>query len=182
MNTIDKASLRRSLKQARAALTPDEKNRADACIGERLLAWWHASGHTALAVYWPLQGEPDLGAAYAVLADAGVQLALPVVLERHAPLAFAAWEPGEAMLVDQMGVAVPAQQRLVACPPALVIPCLGFNKDGYRLGYGGGYYDRTLAIAPRAKTVGVAYACQQAAFAGAAHDIALDLILTEAAA
>jgi 5-formyltetrahydrofolate cyclo-ligase len=182
MNTIDKANLRRSLKQARAALSPSEKNRADASIAERLLAWWRASGHQELAVYWPLQGEPDLSAAYAVLAQAGVRLALPVVLERHAPLAFAAWQPGEAMLVDQMGVAVPAQQRLVARPPALVIPCLGFNQEGYRLGYGGGYYDRTLASSPRAATVGVAYACQQAAFASAAHDIALDLILTEAAA
>ena len=69
---------------------------------------------------------------------------------------------------------------MVARPPVLLIPCLGFNAQGYRLGYGGGYYDRTLAGAPRPQTVGVAYACLRADFASAPHDVALDLVITEA--
>ncbi len=133
-----------------------------------------------MGVYWPLRGEPDLSAAYAQLALRGVRLSLPVVLERDAALAFAEWIPGEAMVRDKMGVAIPTVLRIVAQPPVLLVPCLGFNAGRYRLGYGGGFYDRTLAPLPRPFSVGVAYACLQAEFASAPHDIALDLVITEA--
>ncbi len=179
---VDKAALRKALMQARAQVEPQQKAQYDAAIGTALMAWWRALGMAApasIGVYWPLRGEPDLSAAYAELAAGGVRLALPVVLERDAALGFAQWTPGEAMLADRMGVAVPALLRLVERPPALLIPCLGFNAQRYRLGYGGGYYDRTLEAMPRPLTVGVAYACQQAAFASAPHDVALDLVLTE---
>jgi 5,10-methenyltetrahydrofolate synthetase len=83
------------------------------------------------------------------------------------------------MVTDGMGVSVPGDLHFVERPPALLVPCLGFNLDGYRVGYGGGYYDRTLAEAPRPATLGIAYGCQQAVFAHAAHDIALDVIVTE---
>jgi 5-formyltetrahydrofolate cyclo-ligase len=181
---IDKAVLRKVLKDRLAQLDPDSKAQWDAAIGAAVLAWWGSLGAAApaaLAVYWPLSGEPDLSAAYAELAAGGVRLMLPVVVERHAALGFAAWTPGEAMLADRMGIAVPAHLRMVERPPALLIPCLGFNALRYRLGYGGGFYDRTLAAQPRPLTVGVAYACQQAQFDGAAHDVALDLIITQAA-
>lgn len=179
-----KAALRKALLERRASIDPDQKREWDARIGARLLAWWagrqDAGLHpgSVLGVYWPLRGEPDLHEAYAKLARAGVQLALPVVLQKDAPLAFAGWTPGEAMVRDGMGVAVPAVQRLVGLPAVIVVPCLGFNQGGFRLGYGGGYYDRTLAALPRPVAIGVAYACQQVAFDGDPHDIALDLILT----
>ena len=175
-----KTDLRKALKLALAQLDPLQKADWDAVIGARLLAWRRNAAVTTLAVYWPLPGEPDLTHTYAELAAAGVRLALPVVLERHAALGFAEWVPGEAMLADRLGVAVPAALRMVERPPALLIPCLGFNAGRYRLGYGGGFYDRTLEAQPRPLTVGVAYACQQAQFASAAHDVALDLVLTEA--
>lgn len=133
-----------------------------------------------VGVYWPLAGEPDLQPAYTTLAARGVKLALPVVLDRQAPLAFAEWLPGEAMHKDGMGVAVPASLRMVALPPALLIPCLGFNAHRVRLGYGGGYYDRTLEQQPRPATAGVAYACLAAEFDGDAHDVALDVMFTQA--
>jgi 5-formyltetrahydrofolate cyclo-ligase len=78
-----------------------------------------------------------------------------------------------------MGVAVPANCASVARPPALLVPCLGFNADGYRLGYGGGYYDRTLAAAPRPSRWASPTACQAAAFRHAPHDVPLDIIVTE---
>ncbi len=180
----DKAALRKALLARRAAIDPDQKREWDARIGAQLLAWWaerqDAGLHvdSALGVYWPLRGEPDLQEAYAKLAQAGVQLALPVVLEKHAPLTFASWTPGEPMVKDGMGVAVPAGHRLTALPPVIVVPCLGFNESAFRLGYGGGYYDRTLAARPRPTAIGVAYACQQVAFNSDPHDIPLDLILT----
>jgi 5-formyltetrahydrofolate cyclo-ligase len=181
---VDKAALRKALKLMLAQLDPAQKTAWDARIGTAMLAWWDALGGAApqsLAVYWPLSGEPDLSAAYAQLASGGVRLALPVVVERHAALGFAEWMPGEAMLADRMGIAVPARLRMVERPPALLLPCLGFSAQRYRLGYGGGFYDRTLEAQPRPLTAGVAYACQQVAFAGAPHDVALDLVLTEGA-
>lgn len=180
---VDKATLRKALMLARAQIKPQQKARWDAAIAAALMAWWRSLGAHApasIGVYWPLRGEPDLSSAYAELANSGVLLALPVVVERDAPLGFAHWTPGEAMLADCMGVAVPAALRMLGRPPALLIPCLGFNVSRYRLGYGGGYYDRTLEPGPRPLTVGVAYACQQASFVSARHDVALDLVITEA--
>jgi 5-formyltetrahydrofolate cyclo-ligase len=173
--------LRRSLGARRAAIEPARKAEWDAAIGARLVDWWRAQPVPALGVYWPLRGEADLSIAYAELARSGVRLALPVVLARDAPLGFADWQPGETMVKDEMGVAVPAELRMVARPPALLVPCLGFNEAGYRLGYGGGYYDRTLELAPRPYTLGIAYACLAAQFANAPHDVALDRIITELA-
>jgi 5-formyltetrahydrofolate cyclo-ligase len=176
-----KAMLRRSLGARRAAIDPARKAEWDAAIGQRLLAWWRTEPLPALGVYWPLRGEADLSIAYAELARSGVRLALPVVLARDAPLGFADWQPGETMVKDEMGVAVPAELRMVAHPPALLLPCLGFNEERYRLGYGGGYYDRTLEAEPRPYTLGIAYACLAAQFASAPHDVALDRIITELA-
>ncbi|NHZ93393.1 5-formyltetrahydrofolate cyclo-ligase [Massilia sp. CCM 8733] len=179
----DKASLRATLKAARRALDPLEKARLDALIGARVLAWWR--GHTAagaaalLGVYWPLRGEPDLQPLYAELARAGVPLALPLVVAPDCALAFVEWVPGEAMVSDRMGVAVPAVQRVVDRPGVLLVPCLGFTEERFRLGYGGGYYDRTLEKEPRPVTVGIAYAGDQVAFAAGPHDVALDCVITE---
>lgn len=174
-----KTALRKQLKARRAALDDSAKGERDARIGEQVLAWWRRTRPPLLAVYWPLSGEPDLGEAYRALAREGAALALPVVVERHAPLAFAEWTPGEPMALDPLGVTIPAQVRTVARPPALLVPCLGFNEYGYRLGYGGGFYDRTLAGGIRPATLGVAYACQLADFPADAHDVPLDLIVTE---
>jgi 5,10-methenyltetrahydrofolate synthetase len=176
---LAKQALRQALKQARSAVDPATRVQWDAAIGAQLLAWWRLRQFPAIGVYWPLAGEPDLRAAYAELADAGVRLALPVVLARDQALAFAEWTPGEALAKDLMGMTVPARLRMTERPPALVIPCLGFSDEGYRVGYGGGYYDRTLAASSRPATVGVAYSGQRAVFSPGAYDVALDVIFTE---
>eukprot|EP01133_Synstelium_polycarpum_P018646 gene18646-22310_t len=175
----EKAGLRKALLAARRALPEATRVRWDAAIAQRLLDWCAQENVGELGVYWPLHGEPDLLDAYDQLAARGVQLSLPVVLEKHAPLAFSDWTPGEPMVKDGMGVAVPAQLRLRLAPAALLVPCLGFNEERYRLGYGGGYYDRTLAQTPRPRTLGIAYACLAAHFPKGEYDIALDHIVTE---
>jgi 5-formyltetrahydrofolate cyclo-ligase len=190
-----KADLRRILLARRAALSTDLRQRWDKAISAHVLLWWQANRPPMLGVYWALQSEPDLQAVYAELAANGVQLALPVVLEKDAPLAFASWQPGEAMGQDKMKVPIPAQLRLLPRPPALLVPCLGYNSLRLRLGYGGGFYDRTLAETTeaaesaevseaarpaRTTTIGIGYACMAAQFAGDPHDIALDCIITEA--
>ncbi len=163
----------------RRTLDPAQKAQWDQRIGEQLLEWVAAGGYKTVAVYWALGGEPQLGDAYRALAARGVTLALPVVQQRDAALSFALWTPGEDMGRDVCGVAVPASLRWCARPPAIVVPCLGFNGAGLRLGYGGGYYDRTLAAPPRPATLGVAYRTFEVAFEGDVHDIALDAIATE---
>jgi 5,10-methenyltetrahydrofolate synthetase len=176
-----KADLRKQLLTARRAIDGATRAAWDRAIGDQVLAWWTAEQPSALGVYWPLRDEPDLHPAYAELARLGARLLLPVVVLKDAALEFAEWLPGEAMVKDQMGVAVPADLRLqTAYPPALLVPCLGFNADGYRLGYGGGFYDRTLARhTPRPQTLGIGYQCLQVPFGADAHDVALDRIITE---
>jgi 5,10-methenyltetrahydrofolate synthetase len=176
---LDKPQLRRTLKERRRAIDHATKLAWDDRIGARVLAWWQAQAGAMLAVYWPLAGEPDLRPAYAELAEAGVRLALPVVVARDAALGFAEWVPGEPTVADSLGVAVPADLRMVERPDALLVPCLGFDARGYRLGYGGGFYDRTLAAQPRPRTLGIAYSCQQAEFEIGEYDIPLDQIVTE---
>ncbi|MDB5766826.1 MAG: 5-formyltetrahydrofolate cyclo-ligase [Collimonas fungivorans] len=180
----DKAQLRRTLLTTRQAIDPAHRHDWDAELGKRVIAWatgWglaHPDG--TLGVYWPIRGEPDLQPAYAELAARGMRLALPVVIDVDSPLRFVSWSPGEAMVKDSFGVAIPASYVTVI-PQALLIPCVGFNRNKIRLGYGGGFYDRTLAPLARPQTVGIAYSCALAEFDGAAHDIALDAVITEAA-
>ena len=83
---LAKQALRQALKQARSAIDPATRVQWDAAIGAQLLSWWRLRQFPAMGVYWPLPGEPDLRAAYAELADAGVRLALPVVLARDQAL------------------------------------------------------------------------------------------------
>lgn len=174
-----KTVLRKRLLAARRALEPETRAQWDRALCDHVLAWQRQNKCEVLGVYWPLRDEPDLHPAYAELARRGVRLLLPVVVQRDAALEFAAWEIGEAMVRDAMGVAVPAELRMAPYPPALLVPCLGYNAHRYRLGYGGGFYDRTLAREPRPATVGIAYSCTQADFPDDSHDIALDAVLTE---
>ena len=115
-----KSALRKALRTARGGLDPAIKVQWDAHIGAQVVAWWRLRQVSVIGVYWPLAGEPDLRAAYAELHQAGVRLALPVVMERDAPLTFTEWTPGEAMLPDEAGVQVPAQLRFIELPPALL--------------------------------------------------------------
>ena len=111
-----------------------------------------------IGVYLPIRSEPDLSACYAQWRAQGRRLALPVVTGRNEPLTFRVWDAEAPLRTAAFGVQVPETDETVV-PDVLVIPCVGFRVlDGrpYRLGYGGGFYDRTLAAHPF-PTVGVAY-------------------------
>jgi len=174
-----KQDLRDQLLARRRATTPEERAQCDAALCTHVLACWERQPITSLGVYWPIRGEPDLQAAYAELARRGVQLALPVVVDINAPLQFAKWVPGDALVIGPMKVPVPGLPQARVQPKALLIPCVGFNQQRMRLGYGGGYYDRTLAVDPRPIAIGIAYRGSLASFAADLHDIALDAIITE---
>ena len=171
-----KAVLRQALLAARRALAPEQRQFATAQIGQTLLDWCAQHAPPRLGVYWPIRGEPDLQPWYEQLWHNGVELALPVVVANDAALQYARWQPGQTLSTDRFGVAIPEPQEWLELPPALLVPCVGFNRAGFRLGYGGGFYDRTLAASPRPRTLGVAFACQLAEFEADAHDVALDLV------
>ncbi len=170
--------LRHLLRQKRQQLAADQKLILDEIIGKQLLAWCDEHQPVSLGVYWPIQSEPDLRPYYLQLQRAGVQLALPLVVAKDQPLSFLDWQEGDEMSVDTYGIAIPGHGRQVSQPAVLVIPCLGWNVSGYRLGYGGGFYDRTLVRQPRSTAIGIAYACTLADFAVEEHDIPMDFMIS----
>lgn len=178
-NTSDKVTLRRMLLANRQAITAEVRQQWDAAIGARVLAWWNANPVLSLGVYWPIRNEPDLHALYRTLALRGVRLALPTVTARDVPLRFMRWQPGDALVKDAFGAMVPQEAAPELKPEALLIPCVGFNIGNFRLGYGGGFYDRTLAAQPRPLAVGIAYECCRAEFDADVFDIPLDVMITE---
>lgn len=175
----EKQRLRKELLAARKAMPPEEKAWRDAAIRRHLLDWLEAHPVKSMGVYWPHAGEPDLTSVYPELVARGVTLSLPVVVERDAPLVFHAWRPGEALVKDAHGVMAPVGRDCSVEPEVLLLPCVGFNEAGYRLGYGGGYYDRTLAAMPEVQAIGISYAAGKQCFKSDEHDITMRLVFTE---
>lgn len=134
----------------------------------------------SIGFYWPIKGEVDLRDLVADLIASGADAALPVVVAKQQPLEFWRWRPDTAMSRGTWNIPVPAK-RDVVLPTAILIPLLGFDEHGYRLGYGGGFYDRTLATLPRKPlTIGVGYERGRLdSIDPQAHDIPLDAIVTE---
>lgn len=136
-----------------------------------------------VAGYWPLGDEIDPRPLMAALAGLGCRLALPVVVARAAPLEFRAWAAGDALEAGPHGTAHPPEAAPRLHPDVLLVPLLGFDRGGWRLGYGGGYYDRTLESLrenAQVKAIGLAFAAQEmAAVPRDGHDQPLDVIVTE---
>lgn len=142
---------------------------------------------SVVAAYWPLRSEADPRPLARALAAAGARLCLPVVDGEQ--MQFRAWDGGEADLVSAgFGAFGPVPTAPLVAPTLLLVPLLGFDARGQRLGWGKGYYDRYLAQRAAAATphagrpfaVGVAFACQQVpAIPSEAHDVPLDAVLTE---
>ncbi len=158
---LDFAAKRKQLRQhalEQRQAVPAERR---AALTERLVAHLDGLMETlapqSIGFCWPYRAEPDLRAWVAawLAADAGRLAALPVVLERHAPMVFRRWLPGVPMPLDRHGIPHPAEGEPVS-PELLLIPLNAFDARGYRIGYGGGYFDRTLA-GMRTIAVGVGF-------------------------
>jgi 5-formyltetrahydrofolate cyclo-ligase len=135
----------------------------------------------SVGFYWPFRGEYDPRPLARLLHGRGVRLALPVLVERAKPLAFRAWWPGMRMRPGVWDIPVPDEGDWVR-PEALLVPLLGFDPQGYRLGYGGGYYDRTLAAATPSPplTIGIGFEIARLeTIHPQPHDVPMDLIVTE---
>ena len=136
-----------------------------------------------LGVYWPFQAEFDPRPLIDGLIAAGSAVALPVVVDKKGPLEYRAWRPGEKLVSGVWNIPVP-EQRQVVIPQAVLAPLVGFDEDCYRLGYGGGYFDRTLAaLSPRPLAIGVGFGLSRLETIYPQHfDIPMNLIVTEGGA
>jgi 5,10-methenyltetrahydrofolate synthetase len=179
----DRAALRAKLIAARLALT-DRLERA-VQLQKVLRVWLVGRRECSIGTYWPIKGEFDpLPALYRWTEGApeGVtrRIGLPVADRASGQLRFHVWYPGCPMELDAYDIPKPKDTEEFA-PEVLVVPCLGFGPGGVRLGYGGGFFDRTLAaLTPRPVTVGVGFAHGfLPLLRGGPHDLPLDAMLTE---
>jgi 5-formyltetrahydrofolate cyclo-ligase len=163
----------------RMALPPAERRLAGECIAARIEEIL-AERPGVLGVYWPFRAEFDPRPLIDKLTAGGRKVALPVVIEKRGPLEYRAWSPGEPLVAGVWDIPIPEQRKIVA-PTMVLAPLVGFDSDCYRLGYGGGYFDRTLAaLSPRPLAIGVGFAAQEiATIYPQPFDIPMDVIVTE---
>ncbi len=188
--------LRTRLKELREAMTPEDRDRGALLIRGRLYTWL-ATNRTRLrtsgrpdtlhvAAFWSLPDEPELQPLLGQWAlDDTLVVSLPVVARPGEPLEFHRWTPDTPMQPGAYDIPEPVGPRLGA-PDVVLVPTLGYTRLGDRIGYGGGYYDRTLAALKETGhpfvSLGIAWACgdlEGQPYAPAAHDVRLDSILTD---
>ena len=177
-----KSDLRREMTARRDALPPDIRSAAAEAIGVRPFPLSIALG-AIVSGFMPMRSEINPLPLMKKLADAGVQLALPVTGRRGQPLTMRVWTWGEPLASGVWGIREPKPEAPQVDPDILLVPLLAFDRAGRRLGYGGGFYDLTLAQLRSRKAViavGLAYAAQEiASVPTTPRDARLDLVLTE---
>lgn len=166
---------------ARRVAVPTEQRRVwNDAITVSLLEGFPILQSLAVGFCWPFQGEFDPRYVIRRLREGGASAALPVVLQKSAPLQFRKWWPGVRTTSGVFNLPIPDGTEVLT-PQALLIPPIGFDLHGYRLGYGGGYFDRTLAaMAPHPLKIGVAFELSRIpTIQPQPHDISMDFIVTE---
>lgn len=176
--------LRQDAIARRMALTPHECGHRAEAIRRHLHRHFPQLAALRVGFCWPMKNEPDLRSLLAHWHAEGhpsFAALLPVVVAANSPLAFRAWTPETPMREDRYGIPTPAAGEFLH-PQALLIPLVAFDASGYRLGYGGGFFDRTLAsLHPRPLAIGVGFELARVeTIYPEAHDEPLDAIVTEA--
>jgi 5,10-methenyltetrahydrofolate synthetase len=148
---------RERLVAARLALSAEERTQHAQRIARDLDGIVTLTSSTIVSVYWPFRGEPDLRSWMTATCEKGAQVALPVVVGKGQPLQFRAWHPAARLERGVWNIPLPADGPIVV-PTIVIAPLVGFDGDGYRLGYGGGFFDRTLAaLDPKPMSIGVGH-------------------------
>lgn len=177
-----KAALRAAAHKRRAAFHPSLRSEAAAAATRHFFDAVPVAKNEVVAGYWPIRDEMDVKSVIAKLMDAGQPVCLPVVIGDEQPLELRMWQDGAPLYEAGYGTLAPADDAPRAEPDVILMPLLGFDKKGTRLGYGGGYYDRTLAsLSKRPRLIGFAFTLQEVDhIPREAHDVPLDVIVTEA--
>jgi 5-formyltetrahydrofolate cyclo-ligase len=177
-----KAALRIKAHAARAALSP--QTRADAAVAVARLFFDHISlsSQNVVAAYWRIRDELDCQPILIGLMDSNQTVVLPVVMGAELPLDLRVWEQGASLYEAGFGTLAPSELAPRREPDVVLMPLLGFDRHGTRLGYGGGYYDRTLAsMSKTPRLIGLAFAAQEMdEIPRENHDMPLDAVITEA--
>ena len=179
---VAKAELRREAIAHRDALPLAERQLAAETIAAREFPLAVASG-TVVSGFFPMKSEISPIPLLRKLAALGARLALPVVAGKGKPLIMRAWSPGEPLVAGVWGIREPGPEAPEVLPDVVIAPLLAFDRSGYRIGYGAGYYDMTIAALRAQKTIvaiGIAFAAQEIAeVPTTSRDARLDLVLTE---
>ena len=181
-----KKALRKELLEKRHNM-PDRLLRED-MLQQAMRIWLVGRTDTVIGAYWPIKGEFDpLPALHRWKEDGELldqpqlrRIGLPVVNKQHKTMIFHAWYPGCPMEEDAYGIPKPKDTEVIV-PTLLFAPCVGYGPGGYRLGYGGGFYDRMLAtLEPKPFTVGLGFGVGYVPdFESEPHDLPLDTILND---
>jgi len=171
---------RERLINARLAVSADARTAMSARIADGLDALIGDIAGRMVSLYWPFRGEPDLRGWMAAINERGGRTALPVVIEKGQPLMFRAYKPGDRLEKGVWNIPIPAAGDPVL-PDIVISPIVGIDPGKYRLGYGGGFFDRTLAAMPfRPLVIGVGYELQRiATIYPQPHDIPMSEVVTE---
>jgi 5-formyltetrahydrofolate cyclo-ligase len=166
----------------RAALEAGVRNAATESVTRRLTEAFALRAGTVVGFCWPYKGELDARFAVRRWREQGTIAALPEVVARGSPLRFRKWWPGAPMKAGVMGIPVPDSTAVIV-PDVALVPMVGWDSRGYRLGYGGGYFDATLAaLAPRPVAIGLSQEIfRLETIFPVAHDVAMYFVVTEAA-
>ena len=175
-----RAAERKRLLAERQALSAEERQARSDRIARSLDRIVGKVNGRIISSYWPFRGEPDLRNWSIRIIERGGRIALPVVIRKGWPLEFRIWSPGDPLERGYMNILVPSRGPSVQ-PDVAIAPLVGFDAANFRLGYGGGFFDRTLAAMPRrAFVIGVGAAeSRLATIYPQPHDIALDAIVTD---
>ena len=179
---VDVAQWRKSERQrliaARLAIPAEERAATARNVVDLLDGLTAAFSRPVVSLYWPFRGELDLRDWMVVLCKRGARVALPVVVVMRQPLQFREWHPGCRMERGVWNIPIPADDRELS-PEIVVSPVVGADRAGYRLGYGGGFYDRTLAAMPvKPLTIGVGHPVAEVdTIFPQPHDIPMDWMI-----
>ena len=168
------------LRSKRSALPSRDKKRVMLMVCDSIQKSFPELRDACIGFYWPFQGEIDLRDLVRNFVDLGAQAALPVVAKKGQPLEFWSWQPDMKLIRGIWNIPIPSERNPVH-PTNLLVPLVGFDTAAYRLGHGGGYYDRTLGnLNPRPLTVGVGYEFGRLeTIYPQPHDVPMDAIVTE---
>ncbi|MEO6015578.1 MAG: 5-formyltetrahydrofolate cyclo-ligase [Devosia sp.] len=179
-----KAALRLKARSARAAVLNSTRSDSAKAVAEHFFKAVTMKPTDIVAGYWRIKDEMDIQPILIRLMDSFQPVCLPVVLGDEMPLELRLWEQGAPLYEAGFGTLAPSELAPQVEPDVILMPLLGFDKRGTRLGYGGGYYDRTLEkLGKRPRLVGIAYAAQELEdIPRESHDVPLDVIVTESGA